>query len=107
MSIDSRIFVELLGELEAYYKRELTPFAKRVWYKHLSEKLTTDEFCAAVESVIVSKQFMPSPEELVEMIKGDPQTSALHEWELCVKAAARNDREMLCGLSPGGYQHYT
>jgi hypothetical protein len=107
MSIDSRIFVELLGELEAYYKRELTPFAKRVWYKHLSEKLTTDEFCAAVEWVIISKQFMPSPQELVEVVKGDAQTLALHEWELCVKAAARNDREMLCGLSPGGNQHYT
>jgi hypothetical protein len=102
MSIDSRIFVELLGELEAYYKRELTPFAKRVWYKHLSEKLTNDEFYAAVESAIVSRQFMPSPQELVEVIKGDDQTNALHEWEMCVLAAARNDREIVSRLSAQG-----
>ena len=40
MSIDKQVFVELVGELETYYKREFTPFVKRVWYKHLSDCLT-------------------------------------------------------------------
>ncbi len=49
MSIDKQVFVELVGELETYYKREFTPFVKRVWYKHLSDCLTTVEFQSAVE----------------------------------------------------------
>jgi hypothetical protein len=61
--------------------------------------LSTEEFIAAVEQAIVSKQFMPSPQELVEVVKGDAETNALQEWDLCVKAAARDDREMLSGLS--------
>lgn len=102
MSIDSNVFVELITELEAYYKREFTPFVKRVWYKHLSERLTTEEFHVAVEQIIVSKQFMPSPSDLVEIIKGDAQTLALSEWDMCVQAAARNDKGMLSQLSSQG-----
>ena len=45
---------------------------------------------------------MPSPQELVEVVKGDAQTLALQEWDLCVKAAARDNREMLSGLSSQG-----
>ena len=102
MTVDTQVFVQLLGELETYYKREFTPFVKQIWFRHLSERLSTEEFIAAVEQAIVFKQFMPSPQELVEVVKGDAETNALTEWDLCVKAAARDDREMLSGLSSGG-----
>lgn len=55
MSIDAVVFAELLGELEAYYKRDFTPFVKRVWYKHLNQQLSTEEFVTAVEQALVSK----------------------------------------------------
>jgi len=29
MSIDKQVFVELVGELETYYKREFTPFVSQ------------------------------------------------------------------------------
>ena len=99
MTVDAKVFVQLLSELEAYYKREFTPFVKQIWFRHLSDRLSTEEFIAAVEQAIVSKQFMPSPQELVEVVKGDAETNALQEWDLCVKVAARDDREMLSGLS--------
>lgn len=102
MTIDAQVFAQLLGELEAYYKREFTPLVKRIWFKHLSERLSTEEFIAAVEQAIISKQFMPSPQDLVEVVKGDAETLALQEWDLCVRAAARDDREMLSGLSSQG-----
>ncbi len=102
MSIDATVFAELLGELEAYYKRDLTPFVKRVWYKHLNQLLSTEEFAIAVEQAFVSKQFMPTPAKLVEVVKGDAETLALQEWEQCIKAAARNDKEMIAQLSPQG-----
>lgn len=47
-------------------------------------------------------RFFPTIEEFVAAVKGDAETLALQEWDLCVKAAARNDREMLSGLSSGG-----
>ncbi len=64
MTVDTKVFVQLLSELEAYYKREFTPFVKQIWFKHLSERLSTEEFIAAVEQAIVSKQFMPSNDDL-------------------------------------------
>lgn len=102
MTIDKQVFSQMIGELQAYYKREFTPFAQRAWYKHLSDRLTTDQFIQAIESAIISKQFMPTPEEIVEMICGTPENQAYQEWDLCLKAASRNDKTMLNTLSPQG-----
>jgi len=102
MSIDKQVFVEMVGELETYYKREFTPFVKRVWYKHLSDCLTTVEFQRAVEQVIVANEFMPTPQQLVEAIKGDSGTQALSEWELCVLAASRGEIGVADSLTPQG-----
>ena len=44
----------------------------------------------------------PTVEEFVSAVKGDAQTLALHEWEVCVLAASRANREMIAGLSPQG-----
>ncbi len=102
MSIDKQVFVDLVGELETYYKREFTPFVKRVWYKHLSDCLTTVEFQSAVEQAIVANEFMPTPQQLVEAIKGDSTTQAFEEWELCVKASARGEYSVADSLTPQG-----
>ena len=101
MSIDKQVFVDLVGELETYYKREFTPFVKRVWYKHLSDRLTTSEFVCAVEQVIVAKEFMPTPQQLVEAVNGDEGVQAQQEWEACVKAAARAEHS-ITDLTPQG-----
>ena len=102
MSIDKQVFIDLIGELETYYKREFTPFVKRVWYKHLSDMLTTVEFQRAVEQVILAQEFMPTPQQLVEAIKGDSTTQAFEEWDLCVKAASRGEYSVAESLTPQG-----
>jgi len=102
MSIDKQVFVELVGELETYYKREFTPFVKRVWYKHLSDSLTTVEFQRAVEQAIVANEFMPTPQQLVDAIKGDSTTQAFEEWDLCVLAASRGEYSVAESLTPQG-----
>ena len=102
MSIDKQVFIDLIGELETYYKREFTPFVKRVWYKHLSDVLTTVEFQRAVEQVILAQEFMPTPQQLVEAIKGDSTTQAFEEWELCIKAASRGEYGVADALTPQG-----
>ncbi len=40
--------------------------------------------------------------KLVELVKGNAETLALQEWEQCIKAAARNDKEMIAHLSAQG-----
>lgn len=102
MAIDKEIFVELLGELQTYYKREFTPFVQRIWYRHLSDKLTTDQFSASVEAAIVTHQFMPTPEELIEIVRGSRETIALEDWEKCRLAASRADYSIGEHLSLSG-----
>jgi len=38
----------------------------------------------------------------VSAVKGDAETQAMQEWEMCVKAAARNDRDIIAQLSAQG-----
>jgi hypothetical protein len=68
----------------------------------LSKKLTTEQFVQASQVVFDSSRFFPTIEEFVSAIKGDAETLALHEWDLCVNAAARNDREAIAKMSPQG-----
>lgn len=103
MTIEPQVFAELLGELEVYYnKSEFSLYIKRIFFEYLNYHLSTEEFIAAVKQVIISKPFMPSPQELVEVIKGNAETLALQEWNLCVKAAASNDTDVKARLSPQG-----
>lgn len=103
MTIDKTVFMNLMGELETYYKKEFTPFALGVWYKHLSNKLTTEQFRSAVESVIVSRTFIPTPQELIEEALGDVEVLATEDWDLCLRAAARGDKSMLDLMSAQGH----
>lgn len=103
MTIDKTVFMELMGELETYYKKEFTPFALKVWYKHLSNKLTTKQFVTAVEGAIISKTFVPTPEELIEGALGDAEVLATEDWDLCLRAAARGDKSMLDLMSAQGH----
>ena len=45
---------------------------------------------------------MPTPQHLVEAIKGDSGTQALGEWELCVHAAASGDYNIADTLTAQG-----
>ena len=71
-------------------------------HQRLSQHLSTEQFVRAAQAVFDSSRFFPTVEEFVSAVKGDAQSLALQEWEVCVLAAARNDREMLTGLSSQG-----
>ena len=102
MTIDKTVFRELMGELETYYKKEFTSFVLGVWYKHLNARLTTEQFIAAVESAIVSKTFIPTPEELIEGVLGNVEVLAMKDWDLCLRASAARDKTILEGMSAQG-----
>lgn len=99
--IDKIIFADLLDELAGYFGRNMSDFVKKAWYKQLGERMTTEQFVAAVEKAVTGK-FMPSIDELLELVKGNAQLIALEEWEKCLVAACRADREAVSKLSAAG-----
>lgn len=68
--IDTIIFSALISEMSCFYKRDFTPFARRVWFKYLNDHLTSEEFVYAVEQAVLHSFYMPTPEELVAVVKG-------------------------------------
>ena len=71
-------------------------------HQRLSQHLSTEQFVPAAQTVFDSSRFFPSVEEFVSTVKGDAQSLALQDWEVCVLAASRANREMIAGLSPQG-----
>ncbi len=82
--INTVIFSDLISEMSCFYKRaklcgrlhrparlrDFTPFSRRIWFKYLNDNLTTEEFIYAVEQAILHSFYMPTPEELVAVVKG-------------------------------------
>lgn len=69
-----------------------------LWKEYLDRCLTTAQSEAAVKRTLLESRFFPTEKELVEAVKGDADTHILHEWDLCVKSAARGDRAVLAEL---------
>jgi len=78
--LDKEFFATQLGELAAYFKRDMTPLVHRVFYKNL-QQLTEAEFEKAVETAIARCNFMPTPEQLAEFGNGGNKARILEQWE--------------------------
>jgi hypothetical protein len=63
--IDKIEFAKWVSVLEDRF-RPLSEPVKALYYKNLSQKLTTEQFIAAAESLFCSEDFMPSVEKFVE-----------------------------------------
>jgi hypothetical protein len=100
--IDPQVFEQEIAILLDWFNRDFEPETLKRLHQRLSKQLSTEQFVQASQIVFDSSRFFPTIEEFVAAAKGDAETLALQEWDLCVKAAARNDREMLKGLSSGG-----
>ena len=100
--LEESVFKQQFERVAAHYSYKLTPPIARLYYKHLSENLTEEEFMQALEKVVIQfppRMGLPSPQEIVEIIAGSKQALALQEWQLIVKAASRNRPEDLEYLS--------
>lgn len=100
--IDQQVFLQEIGILMDWYSRDFEPETLKRLHQRLSAHLTTEQFVQAAMTVFDKSRFFPTVEEFVSAVKGDAETNALHEWELCVKAAARGDKTILAELSPQG-----
>ena len=63
-----------------------------IYYKYISENLTEEEFKSAIAQVVINCQFMPTPKQIVELVKGNQESLKLQEahieWESIVKIAS-------------------
>jgi hypothetical protein len=100
--IDPQVFEQEIAILMDWFNRDFEPETLKRLHQRLSAQLTTGQFVQAAKIVFDTSRFFPTVEEFVSAVIGDAQTNALHEWDLCVKAAARNDREIVSRLSAQG-----
>lgn len=95
-----------LSLLAEYYKQDISPPIAKIFYRYLAENLNEAEFLEAIQLVIETmppKKGMPSPVEIVELIRGSKQAKAYEEWQIIVKASAANDVDQLAYLSTRGH----
>ena len=100
--IDPQVFEQEIAILMDWYNRDFEPATLKRLHQRLSQHLSTEQFVRAAQGVFDTNRFFPTVEEFVSVVKGDAQSLALHEWEVCVLAASRANREMITSLSPQG-----
>lgn len=104
--IDESLFDERFAVIAAHFGYNITTPVAKIYYNHLNENLTTDEFIEATQRTMVEfpvRRQLPSPKEIVELIKGSLESKALQEWQTILQAASRNDSESLAYLSNRGH----
>ena len=87
--LDKEVFIDYLTELQAFYKREFSHLVQKVWYRRIAAELNTEQFVQAVETALLKFQYMPTAEELIELVKGDIEARAMDEWGKIIYAAQR------------------
>jgi hypothetical protein len=81
-------FQTLLGDVYAFYRQDFSQFAAKVWWS----AMTPFDFAAVSEAFSKhcvnpdNGQFMPKPADIVKMLQGSTQDSALVAWTKVDKA---------------------
>ncbi len=103
---DRTIFIDQIKPIAIHYKHEMSEPILKIYYEHLSENLTEEEFIQAMKQSVVklpAYRGLPSAEQFVELILGSRESKALQEWQIILQAASRNDSEALTYLSNRGH----
>lgn len=85
---EKHVFAELLRGVSDFYGRDLSPFALNVWW----EAMRPFDHAAVVQAMnrhVMNPdtgQFMPKPADVVRMLGGTTQDSALRAWAKVDKA---------------------
>lgn len=102
--IDKQVFLAEIEILMDWFNREFEEATLNRLHERLSQHLSTSEFKDAALLVFDTARFFPTVEDFVTAAKGDADTLARQEWELCVKAAARADSSVKTQLTPAGVE---
>jgi len=86
---DRQRIVQALTAMYAYYERELSDFALRIWMEDL-EGFSADVVCAALTAHrrdTERGQWLPKSADVLRKINGDPAEAAQMAWERVLKVA--------------------
>jgi hypothetical protein len=102
--IDKKTFNHSMDLLQKNYKHiHPEPLPEEIldmWHEYLSDRLTDQEFIAAVKYFILHVRYWPVAADLVDHIHGGKETKGLQEWASILDAAGRDDaQERLVYLS--------
>lgn len=82
MAISSEVMAAGWALLQERYSRDFSAPMKRLYRRLLEQHGITDgEFERAVEAVIYRGRFFPTPEQLVEAVRGTVEQKAAEDWE--------------------------
>lgn len=70
----------LIEEIFNYYSRSHSSLILSVWESYLTKHLNLEEIKQACYLVITEEKFLPTPQEVVEKVKGNTQQQALKTW---------------------------
>jgi hypothetical protein len=79
--IDQQIFLEQLATLSDWFAVDLQSKAK-IFYKQVSQFLTTEDFVKACDLVMAQERFFPPASVFVEKIYGTRETQAFTQLEM-------------------------
>lgn len=98
--IDRDTFDDAFAMLEDRFKRDHGQETRAMYYRILSDELTTDQFQLAARKLFRSATYFPKPDDFVKAVGGDQEQRALEDWEtvqdVFLNLADKND------LSPEG-----
>jgi hypothetical protein len=59
-----------ISELFAYYQRPLSPYILGIWQEFIAGHLSPEEIHQGIGQAIAREKELPTPEQLVELVKG-------------------------------------
>ena len=70
----------LIQEIFSYYSHPSSPLITSIWESYLTKHLTIEEMQQATYSIITEERFFPTPQQIVEKVKGNPKQEGLKIW---------------------------
>jgi len=91
--LDQAPIKQEIGELFAYYQRPLSLYILDIWYKFIAGHLSPTEIHQGIEQAIARQKELPTPEQLVELVKGSGYFSLIALNQNLVEKAQREGAE--------------
>lgn len=93
--ISKDLFNQVIDSVEGRFRVTISELDKILWYSYLSESLNDNEFMTAYRMATCTLDFVPSPERLIEFVKGSENTLANQEWQKVVANAPDHVKDAL------------
>lgn len=93
--ISKDLFDQVIDSLESRFRVTISDLDRICWHSYLSEALDDNEFMIAYRMATNTLDFLPSPERLIEFVKGSENTIANQEWQKVVNNAPDRVKEPL------------